>query len=69
MKMTHERRGPDRPPVTSTVKDDVPGCFVLNKEKTTVKFNKDVIITKKTINKEKMLADVWNMKDVVQFKR
>jgi len=69
MKMMHERRGPDRPPVTSTVKDDVPGCFVLNKEKTTVKFNKHVIITKKTINREKMMADVWNMKDVTQFKR
>ena len=51
------------------MKDDALGCFVLNKEKMMVKFNKDVIMTKKTINREKMLADVWNMKDVVQFKR
>ena len=50
------------------MKDDAPGCFVLNKDKTTVKFNKHFIITK-TINREKMLADVWNMKDVTQFKR
>ena len=41
----------------------------LTRKKTTVKFNKDVIITKKTINREKMLADVWNMKDVTQLKR
>ena len=67
--MTHEQRGPDRSPLTSIVKDDASGCFVLNKEKMTVKFNKDVIITEKTINGEKMLADVWNMKDVTQLKR
>ena len=65
----HKQRESGRPPATDTLKNDTPGCFVLNKEKTTVKLNKHVIITKKTVDRKEMLSDVWNMEDVAQFKR
>ena len=52
--------------MTPTVEQNFPRGLVLNTEKMTVKFNKHVIITNKAINREKVLANVWNMKEVVQ---
>ena len=55
--------------MTSTVKKNFPRGLVLNKEKETMKFNKNIIVTDKTINREKVLANVRNMKDILQQKR
>ena len=49
------------------MKKYAPGCLVLNTEKMTVKLNKNVIFIDKVINRKQMLADVGNMKNVVQF--
>ena len=45
--------------MTSTVKKDFLRGRVLNKEKETVKFHKNIIIKDETINGEKMLMNVW----------
>ena len=50
--------------LTSTVKQNSPRGLVLNTEKMTVKLNKHIIIGDKVMNRKKMFADVWNMKDV-----
>ena len=54
---------------TFTAKKNFPRGLVLNKEKETVKLNKNIIVTDKTKNGEKMLANVRNMKDILQVKR
>jgi hypothetical protein len=53
--------------MTSTVKQNSPCGLVLNTEKMTVKLNKDIIVTNKTIDGKEMLADVRDMKDIIQF--
>ena len=55
--------------MTPTVKQNFLGGLVLNKEKELMKFHKDIVITNKTINRKKMLANVRNMKDIFQAKR
>ena len=45
--------------MTSTVKKDFLRGRVLDKEKETVKFHKNIIIKDKTINGEKMLMNMW----------
>ena len=54
---------------TSTVEQDVLRDLVLNTEKMTIKFDKYIIIRDKAINGKELLANVWDMKDIVQFKR
>jgi hypothetical protein len=53
--------------MTSTVKHNSPGDHVLNTEKISVKFNKDIIVTDKAINREKILTNMWDVKDIIQF--
>ena len=45
--------------MTSTMKKNFLRGRVLNKEKETVKFHKNIIIKDETINGEKMLMNVW----------
>ena len=51
--------------MTSTVQKNLPGGLVLNTEKMTMKLNKHVIVTNEAINRKKVLANVWNMKNIV----
>ena len=55
--------------MASTVKKDAPGCLVLYKENMTVKFNKHVIVAKKTINGKKVFANVRDMQDIFKLER
>jgi hypothetical protein len=55
--------------LTSTVKQNSPRGLVLNTEKMTVKFNKDVIIPTKAIDRQKVCAKAQNMKNVFQVNR
>jgi len=55
--------------MTSTVQKDFLRGLVLNKEKQTMKFHKNIIVGDKTINGKEVLINVWNMKNIVQTKR
>jgi hypothetical protein len=54
---------------TPTEKQNSPGGLVLDIEKITMKLNKDIIIPDKTINKQEILTNMRNMKDIVQTER
>jgi hypothetical protein len=54
--------------VTPTVEQNLLGDLVLNKEKEFMKFHKDIVITNKAINRKKVLANVRDMKDIMQAK-
>ena len=53
---------------TSTVNEDVLRCLVLNKKRMLMKLNEDVIIRNKTINRQLILPNIRNMKNIFQNK-
>ena len=55
--------------MTSTVKENFPRGFVLNKKKGTMKLDENIIVRNKTRNGKKMLANMRNMKDILQLNR
>ena len=54
---------------TPTVNEDVLRCLVLNKERMFMKFDEDIIIGNKAINRQQVLPNIRDMKNIFQNKR
>jgi hypothetical protein len=51
--------------LTSTSKKNSPRALVLNKKEVFVKLDENIIIGNKAMNGEKMLVNMWNVKDII----
>ena len=50
--------------MTSTVKKNFLRGHVLNKEKETMKFHKNIIVKDKSVNRKEMLMNMWKTKNI-----